>query len=524
MHYGGKKLFSDVNLTLKPKNQYGLVGANGSGKSTFIKLIQKEEDVTSGNITVNNSLRISALKQDQFKYENDRVIDVVIQGNTQLWNAMQEQNTLSIKSNFTDEDGYRIAELESVIHENDGYRAESNAKIILQGLGIDKENVTQPLKKLSGGYKIRVLLAQCLFGNPDILLLDEPTNHLDILSTQWLENFLKRSFKGVLILISHDHDFLNSTCNHILDVDYGTITSYVGDYDHFIREKQATLEQKEDEKDAIERKIAKDRAFIDKFRASTRSKQAISREKRIEKIDIPEIARTTRVAPNFFFKQEKKSGQEVLQILELSQSFKDVKLFQNLSFRVSLGEKIGVLGINGIGKSTLLKTVLGLIKPANGSIKWGFNTDIAYFSQDHHDLIQGSMSAVNWLMEITGKSDIGLVRGALGRMLLTQDQADKPVNVLSGGEAARLLFAKIMLEKPNVIVLDEPTNHLDLESRTALAKALKAFEGTVIFVSHDRHFISTIANRIIFLYKGNTIDFDDGYDEFKKKYSKFFTT
>ena len=524
MHYGGKKLFNNVTLTLKPKNQYGLIGANGAGKSTFIRLIQKEEELTSGSITISNSLRISALTQDQFKYENDRIVDVVIQGNAVLWSAMQEQDRLSKKENPTDEDGYRIAELESVIYENDGYQAESNAEIILQGLGVEQKDFTEPLKKLSGGFKIRVLLAQCLFGDPDILLLDEPTNHLDILSTQWLESFLKRSFKGILLLISHDHDFLNSTCNNILDIDYGTITSYVGNYDRFIQEKQNALEQKEGEKDAIERKIAKDRAFIDKFRASTRSKQALSREKRVQKIDIPEIGRTSRIAPNFLFKQEKKSGQEVLQVSELSQSFKDTHLFQNLSFKVNQGEKVAILGINGIGKSTLLKTALSLIAPTQGDVKWGYNTKVSYFSQDHHDLIHGNMSAINWLMDVSSEPDIAILRGALGRMLLTKDQADKSVDVLSGGEAARLLFAKIILEKPNVIVLDEPTNHLDLETRIALAEALKAFEGTVIFVSHDRHFISKIANRVVFLYKGNTIDFHGGYDEFRKDYSKFFVT
>ncbi|MFQ3307156.1 MAG: ATPase subunit of ABC transporter with duplicated ATPase domains [Candidatus Midichloriaceae bacterium] len=523
MYYGGKKLFNDVNLILNENNKYGLIGANGSGKSTLIKLISKEEELSSGKITIDPKLKISSLKQDQFRYENDRIIDVVIQGNSLLWDAMQEQKALSEKEDITNEEGYRIAELESVIYENDGYQAESNAEIILHGLGIEEKDFAEPLKKLSGGYKIRILLAKCLFSTPDILLLDEPTNHLDILSTQWLENFLKRKFKGILVLISHDHDFLNSTCNNILDVDYNTITLYKGNYDRFAKEKQSTLEQKEKEKTSIERKIAKDRVFVDKFRASaTRSKQALSREKRIQKIDVPEIRRTTRVAPRFMFRQEKKSGQSILEILDLSQSFKENELFQNLSFNVHAGEKIAILGVNGIGKSTLLKTALGFIDPVSGEAKWGYNTDLAYFSQDHHDLIKGNMSAVNWLMDITQESDVGVVRNALGRMLFTKDEAEKSVDVLSGGESARLLFAKIMLEKANVLIFDEPTNHLDLESRIALANELKAFEGTIIFVSHDRHFISTIAKRIIFLCKGSAIDFSGGYNEFRKKYAKFF--
>jgi ATPase subunit of ABC transporter with duplicated ATPase domains len=354
------------------------------------------------------------------------------------------------------------------------------------------------------------------------LLLDEPTNHLDILSTQWLETFLKKKFKGILLLISHDQDFLNSTCNNILDIDYGIITLYKGNYDHFVQEKETILKQKEDMKSSIEKKMEKDIVFIDKFRASTRSKQAISREKRIQKIKMPDIVKTSRVAPNFIFKQEKKSGQEVLQVSELSQSFNDTKLFQNLSFKVNTGEKIAILGVNGIGKSTLLKTTLNLLEQTHGFVKWGYNTHCSYFSQDHHDLIKGDMSVIDWLMDITNIHDIAAVRRALGMMLFSKDQVEKSVAVLSGGEAARLLFAKIMLEKSNVLILDEPTNHLDLESRIALATALKSFEGTIIFVSHDRHFISQIAKRIIFLYQGNAIDFDGNYKDFKQKYSKFF--
>ena len=523
MHYGGKKLFENVSLALKPGNRYGLIGANGSGKSTLIKLIQGEEDLTSGHIIIEKALRISALRQDQFRYENDRIVDVVIQGNKTLWDAMSESVCLNSKETATDAEGYRIAELESVICENDGYAAESNAEILLQGLGINETDFQKPLKKLSGGYRIRVLLAQCLFADPDVLLLDEPTNHLDILSTQWLEDFLKRKFKGILLLISHDHDFLNSTCNNILDIDYGTITLYSGNYDLFAKEKQSTAEQKEGEKATIEKKIAKDRIFIEKFRSSAaRSKQALSREKRVQKIDVPELMRTTRKAPRFSFEQKEKSGQEVLDVLELSQSFKDAELFQNLSFKVNRGEKIAILGVNGIGKSTLLKTILGFVAPKNGGVKWGHNTNYSYFSQDHHEVINGNVSAIDWLTNATTNADLGVIRGALARMLLTKDQVEKFVEVLSGGEAAKLLFSKIILERSNVLILDEPTNHLDLESRIALAHSLKSFEGTIVFVSHDRHFISTIANRIIFMKKGKTIDYLGKYSSFRKKYSKLF--
>ena len=523
MHFGGKKLFDKVTLTMKTKHRYGLIGANGSGKSTLIKLIQGKEELTSGNIVMNKLLKVSALAQDQFQYENDRIIDVVIQGNKVLWEAIKEKNTLSNKSITTDEEGYRIAELESIICENDGYSAESNAEIILQGLGVDMMQLYEPLKKLSGGYKIRVLLAQCLFSNPDILLLDEPTNHLDILSTQWLEEFLKKKFKGLFVLISHDYDFLNSTCNNILDIDYNTITPYSGNYNYFIKEKASIAKQKEGEKASIEKKISKDKIFIEKFRSSAaRSKQAISREKKVQKTDIPELRQSTRIAPKFLFKQKLQSGREVLDISELSQSFNENQLFQGLSFKINRGEKVAILGINGTGKSTLLKTILGLLHPSNGNVQWGHNTKYSYFSQDHHDVIKGAISAIDWLMNAANISNIGVIRGALAKMLLTQDQADKLVNVLSGGEAARVLFSKIILEEANVLVLDEPTNHLDLESRIALASALKSFEGTIVFVSHDRHFISTIADRIIFLHKGKTIDFSGKYLDFRKKYRKFF--
>ncbi|NRA73245.1 MAG: ABC-F family ATP-binding cassette domain-containing protein [Rickettsiales bacterium] len=519
--YAGKKLFDNVNLTLKPKNKYGLIGANGAGKSTLIKLMLGEEETNSGEIIFPKGLRVGSLKQDQFKYEDTRIIDVVLQGNKKLWDARKEQEVLFTKSDITDEEGIRIAELETIIAENDGYDAESVAETILSGLAIDKKYFQEPLRKLSGGYKIRVLLAQCLFGNPDLLLLDEPTNHLDILSIQWLENFLVKKYKGVLILISHDHDFLNSICNNILDIDYQTITLYPFNYDRFVKAKELSAEQKLHQRESIEKRIAKDVAFIEKFRASTRSRQALSREKQIQKIEMPEIKKTSRIAPYFLFEQERSSGREVLEIKNLSKSFGEKKLFQNLSCKIDRGEKIAILGQNGIGKSTLLKTILGIIEPTAGSVRWGNNIKYEYFAQDHHDLIKGNANTVDWLMNITSISIYEKIRSALGKMLFKQDDALKSVSILSGGEATRLLFAKIMLKKPNIMILDEPTNHLDLESRDALANALQKFLGTVIFVSHDRNFIK-IADRIIFLYDKGFINFHGKYKDFKEKYNKFF--
>ena len=522
MQHAAKKLFNNVNLTLKPKNKYGLVGANGSGKSTLIKLIIGEEDTTSGEIVLAKGLKVGTLKQDQFKYENDRIIDVVIQGNKNLWDAQKEQEILFSKEDLTNEEGYRVAELESIIAENDGYEAESVAETILTGLGIDPNFFKEPLKKLSGGYKIRVLLAQCLFSNPDLLLLDEPTNHLDIVSIQWLENFLVSNYKGILILISHDHDFINSVCNNILDIDYQAITLYPFNYDKFIKEKQLAVDQKVHQRKSIEKRIEKDLVFIEKFRASaSRSKQALSREKQVQKIEMPEIQQTSRIVPKFLFEQERSSGREVLDIKGLSQSFGEKKLFQNLSCKIHKGEVVAVLGQNGIGKSTLLKTILDIVKPKEGNVQWGHNIKYEYFAQDHHELVTGNASTVDWLMNITNIHIQETIRKALARMLFIKDEALKSVSALSGGEATRLLFAKIILNKPNVMILDEPTNHLDLESRTALADALQKFSGTIIFVSHDRNFIK-IANRIIFLYDKGVIDFHGQYAEFREKYSRLW--
>lgn len=523
MHYGAKELFNNVNLTLRPRNRYGLIGANGAGKSTFMRMMLGEEEASAGNLEIGKSLKIGSLKQDQYKYEKDRIIDVVIQGNKELWDAMKEQQSLTSKEDLTEEECYRIADLEAVIAENGGYEAEPNAEVLLQGLGIDPSNYREPLSKLSGGYKIRVLLAQCLFSNPDVLLLDEPTNHLDILSIQWLESFLMKKFKNILVLISHDHDFLNSTCNNILDIDYKTITLYHGDYDHFVEEKELNAELIGKQKATIEKRMEKDQMFIDRFKASaSRSSQAKSREKQLQKIEVPEIKRTTRIAPKFLFKQKDKSGREVLESKSLSQSFGELKLFQNLSCSIHRGERVAILGQNGMGKSTLLKTILGFIPQASGEIKWGHNVKTSYFSQDHHDLLQGNASAVNWLMQATNISEMEKIRGELGKMLFTKDEANKSISVLSGGEASRLLFAKIIMEQPNVIILDEPTNHLDLESRIELADTLSKYEGSIIFVSHDRNFIAKLATRIIFLYDKGFIDYNGGYADFRQKYSKFF--
>lgn len=522
MHFGKKLLFDNVNLALK-KNKYGLVGANGAGKSTLFKLILGEEETSEGEIITPKDIVIGSLKQDQFKFQNDRVIDVVLQGKPKLWSAMKEQEALASKEDITEEECYKIGELSEVIAENEGYEAESTAQTILSGLGVGAKDHFVPLHQLSGGFKLRVLLAQCLFGNPDILLLDEPNNHLDILSIQWLENYLMYRFKGILVLVSHDHDFLNNVCDHILDLDYGELNLYVGNYDFFAKEKVRIVEQREKERLGIEKYVDKQKKFIEKFRASaSRSKQALSREKQLDKVDLPDAKITSRMAPKFSFTQKIKTGKEVMIIDNLSKSFGEKKLFQNVSFKILRGERVTILGKNGIGKSTLIKSILDIVKSDTGSVEWGHNIVKSYFSQDHHDLVKGNMTAEEWLSSDAKISDIATIRGTLARMLFRKDEVEKNLSVLSGGETARLLFASLILQHGNVMLLDEPTNHLDLESRIALAKSLKEFEGTVLCVSHDRNFVSTISTRIIFVHEKGYVDFKGKYSDFIVKYSRFF--
>ncbi len=523
MHYGPKVLFDNVNLMLKDNQKYGIVGANGAGKSTFLRLVTGDEEANTGQVTIGKNQTIGSLKQDQFKYENTRIIDVIIKGNEPLWDAIHQKEHILAKEDISDAEGFLLGELETIIADNDGYDAESRAEIILNGLGIEPKFFQQPLKTLSGGYKIRVLLGQSLFANPDILLLDEPNNHLDILSIQWLEDFLINNFKGLLLLISHDHDFLNRVCDNILDVDYKNIVLYPGNYDYFVKNKSDIAERTIKERDGVEKRLKKDQEFIDRFRAGTRSRQAASREKQLQKVELPEIKVSTRVAPKFDFKQQIKSGKEAVVIESLSKSFgEEKKLFTNVSMRIERGEKIAILGKNGIGKSTFLKTMLGLIKADSGKVTWGHNSLYSYFSQDHHDMVTGNMNAYQWLEKISNISEIAVLRKALAQMLFRQEDVEKLLSVLSGGETARLLFTYIILKQANIIILDEPTNHLDLESREALGNALHKFEGTVIFVSHDRNFIKHVAQRIIFLHERGIVDFKGSYQDFRVQYHKFF--
>jgi ATPase subunit of ABC transporter with duplicated ATPase domains len=519
MQYGARLLFTDVNLNLNANHRYGLVGSNGAGKSTFLKLIMKEEEPSNGEITAVRNARIGCLKQDQFVYENVPIIDAVIAGNKALWQAIQEKNKLLELEDLDDESGYRLGELEQIIFDNDGYVADIFAAELLVGLGIKEEFHYQPVSVLSGGYKLRVLLAQSLFNNPDVLLLDEPTNHLDIISIYWLENYLKEKFKGALLFISHDVMFLNNVSTHILDIDYGEISQYTGNYDKFASQKQQIVEHKMHEVNYLEKKLAKMQEFVNKFRAGTRSKQASSREKQMDRIELPDIQKSSRVSPYFNFKQKRPSGKHVLKVEALAKSYGEQPILNKVNFSIGRGEKVVVIGANGIGKSTLLKILLGKIKADMGEYEWGYESQISYFAQDHHELLNESTSVINWLSSQAVNELTGTIRSVLGQVLFRQDEVNKNILHLSGGEGARLLLAKIILEEGNVLVLDEPTNHLDIESKETLKQALINYEGTLILVTHDRDFATDIANRIIALTTKGVVDFKGTYQEYLARHS-----
>ncbi len=519
MQYGARLLFTDVNLNLNANHRYGLVGSNGAGKSTFLKLIMKEEEPSNGEVTTVRNARIGCLKQDQFVYENTPIIDAVIAGNKDLWQAIQEKNKLLELEDLDNESGYRLGELEQIIFDNDGYVADIFAAELLVGLGIKKELHYQPVSVLSGGYKLRVLLAQSLFNNPDVLLLDEPTNHLDIISIYWLENYLKEKFKGALLFISHDVMFLNNVSTHILDIDYGEISQYTGNYDKFESQKQQIVEHKMHEVNYLEKKLAKMQEFVNKFRAGTRSKQASSREKQMDRIELPDIQKSSRVSPYFNFKQKRTSGKHVLKVEAIAKSYGEQPILNKVNFSIGRGEKVVVIGANGIGKSTLLKILLGKIKADIGEYEWGYESQISYFAQDHHELLNESMSVINWLSIQAANELTGTIRSVLGQVLFRQDEVNKNILHLSGGEGARLLLAKIILEEGNVLVLDEPTNHLDIESKETLKQALINYEGTLILVTHDRDFATDIANRVIALTTKGVVDFKGTYQEYLARHS-----
>ncbi len=549
--FGPKILFEGVYLQFDPGKRYGLVGANGSGKSTLIKMLGGSEDTDTGEIIIPGQLRLGVLKQNHFEYDDQRILDAVIMGNKALWDAMVEKEKL-LQGEITDDVGIQLGELEGVIGNEDGYVAESEAAELLAGLGIPPEQHERKMSTLASGYKLRVLLAQVLFGKPDVLLLDEPTNHLDLESIQWLESFLIR-FKGTLVVISHDRHFLNSVATHIADVDYQTITEYVGGYNDFVQEKYETRQQAEKDNAAAKKKKAELQSFIDRFGShASKSKQAQSRFKMMEKLELKELKRSSLIRPFVRFEFEKPSGRDVLRVEHIAKKFPpdegstkgDKIVFTDASFNVNRADRIVVTGPNGVGKSTLLKLIVSACsgmdadtasythKPDAGEVRWGHDTSVGYFAQDHHEAIGHTSAGTNafqWLYQFDKKAPQDQVRGILGRLLFSGEAALKPVEALSGGECARLMMAKLLLLKHNVLVLDEPTNHLDIESIEGLLDGIKLFKGTVIFVSHDRHFVSELATRVFDLKPApadkpeqgaKLVDFGGSYEDYLEKYGK----
>ena len=520
LHYGSKLLFDDVNLLLTSGKRYAIVGANGTGKSSLLRLIMAQETPSLGDVLMPKGVTVGWVKQDHFRYEDQRVLDVVIQGKKALWQAMEEKEAL-LCGEWTDAAANKLNYLEETIAHYDGYMAESLAHSLLEGVGIPQSYHEKPLRLLSGGFKIRVLLAQALFEEPDILLLDEPTNHLDIMTILWLEQYLINAYKGLLVFVSHDIKFLNSVSTHILDIDYGEIREYPGNYTNFLVKKKEIMEQKLKESKNIEDKIASMQRFVDRFKAkASKARQANSRMKMIDKIELPDIKQTSRVSPGFDFQCKRPSGKQVITVSGIGKAFGDKTVLQNVSIKINRQEKVAIIGHNGIGKSTLLKIMLGLLQPDAGEVEWGYETQTAYFAQDHHEALKEDMTVLDWLSHESPTESPAKIRHILGQVLFTKDDVEKNILNISGGEAARLLLGNIMLTKPNVLIMDEPTNHLDVESIEAFSQALQNFPGTLLLVSHDRHFVAKVATRVIALTEEGIKDFHGTYQEYLKYYKE----
>ncbi len=518
MYYGGQTLFTACNLQLDKGNRYGIVGANGSGKSTLLRLLSGEEEASEGEVTMPRNARVGVLAQDHFRYENMRILDVVMMGNEVLWKAIQEKEALLEKAHdFFDEERY--GELEDVVMQFDGYSLESRSAEVLEGLGIPMDKHELPMSALSGGYKLRALLAQTLVAVPDILLLDEPTNHLDILAIQWLETFLEK-FDGCAVVVSHDLRFLDRVCTHILDVDYERVMVYRGDYTAFARQKVEARERQEKEITKREKEIEVHKAFIRRFKAkATKARQANSRQKRVEKMVMEPLPRSSRRSPRFEFKQRRKSGRQVLAVRGLDKAW-DEPVLKDVSFDMLRGERVAIIGPNGVGKSTLLKILVDELEADAGSFEWGYEAHVGYFPQDHRDALgDPEQTLASALWDACPTEGLGAIVARLALVLFDRDDMDKKVKNLSGGEAARLLFSRLSVLEPTVLVLDEPTNHLDIESIRALAQALRAFPGTLIFVSHDRWLVEKLATRIIEIRPTGITDYSGGYRSFRARHA-----
>ena len=515
LRIGKKALFEDVNIKFTEGNCYGLIGANGAGKSTFLKILSGQLEPTNGDISITAGQRLSFLQQDHFKYDAYTVLDTVIMGNKRLYEIMKEKDAIYMKEDFTDEDGIRASELEAEFADMDGWNAESDAATMLNGLGIDTEFHYATMGDLPGPMKVKVLLAQALFGNPDILLLDEPTNNLDLDAIAWLEEFLI-NFENTVIVVSHDRYFLNKVCTHIADIDYAKIQLYAGNYDFWYESSQLMVKQMKEANKKNEEKIKELQEFISRFSANaSKSKQATSRKKALEKIQLDEIKPSSRKYPYIDFRPSREIGNEVLLVEGLSKTIDGVKVLDNVSFIVNREDKIAFVGSNELAKTTLFKIITGEMEPDEGTFKWGVTTSQSYFPKDNTKIFDTDLIIVDWLTQFSEIKDATYVRGFLGRMLFPGEDGVKKMRVLSGGEKVRVLFSRMMIEASNVLILDEPTDHLDMESITALNNGLIKFPGVLLFASRDHQIVQTTANRIIeFMPNGSIIDKITTYDEY----------
>ena len=512
---GKKALFEDVNIKFTEGNCYGLIGANGAGKSTFLKILSGKLETTSGSIALTPGQRLSVLEQDHFKYDEYPVLDTVIMGNRRLYDIMKEKEAIYSKEDFTDEDGIRASELEGEFAEMNGWEAESDAAMLLNGLGINTEFHYSIMKDLNGNEKVKVLLAKALFGNPDILLLDEPTNHLDLNAIEWLEEFLI-NFDNTVIVVSHDRYFLNKVCTHIADIDYGKIQLYAGNYDFWYESSQLLIRQMKEKKKKKEEKIKELQDFISRFSANaSKSKQATSRKRALEKIELDEIKPSSRKYPYIDFRPNREIGNEILMVENLSKTIDGVKVLDDITFTLGHNDKIAFVGGNEQAKTVFFKILMGEMEPDEGTFKWGVTTSQAYFPKDNTEEFDNDLTIVDWLTQFSEIKDATYVRGFLGRMLFAGDDGVKKVKILSGGEKVRCLLSKMMISGANVLLLDEPTNHLDMESITALNNGLIKFPGVLLFASHDHQIVQTTANRIMeILPNGKMIDKITTYDEY----------
>lgn len=515
LRFGDKELYKEVNLKFTKGNCYGVIGANGAGKSTFLKILSGEIEPNTGVISITDKERMSVLKQDHFKYDQTSVLDTVIMGHERLWTIMKDKDALYMKEDFSDEDGIRAAELEGEFAELDGWDAETNAEKILMGLGIEKDLHYSLMADLTGTEKVKVLLAQALFGSPEILLLDEPTNHLDYASIKWLNEFIIGLDETIVIVVSHDRHFLNTICTHIVDVDFGKIQLYTGNYDFWYESSQLALQLMKDQNKKAEEKIAQLKEFIARFSSNaSKAKQATSRKKQLEKLNIEEIQPSRRKYPYVAFKPEREIGNEVLEVHNITKVIDGVKVLDDISFRLENDDKIVFMG-DDMAATALFNILSERDTDFEGSFKWGVTTSQDYMPKNHNEYFDGcELSLVDWLRQYSEEKSESYIRGFLGRMLFSGDEALKEANVLSGGEKVRCMLSKLMLSNANVLMLDDPTNHLDLESITSVNKALEDYKGVLLFTSHDHQFISSIANRIIFIGENGILDRKTNFEDF----------